>query len=205
MYWDDRYGTETVSHEVLGRMKQLMVDNNTAASHSFLLDDDSSIPFSLDDISNLMEDKVKCATMTCAAERLTLNMFCLAFPCLLVMLRSADGLSPFVMHKVMPGADTIPGNAQCSQFTLIWKAVCTHCNIGVYRRCILMTIHFVISCRTCILRFQCPGVSKIAGTLSFCSEICGGLLLAVMGSQQQTVSVPSCNCLKHTVCHTLRC
>ncbi|KAL0034959.1 hypothetical protein WJX79_002631 [Trebouxia sp. C0005] len=57
MYWDDRYGTETVSHEVLGRMKQLMVDNNTAASHSFLLDDDSSIPFSLDDISNLMEDK----------------------------------------------------------------------------------------------------------------------------------------------------
>jgi myosin-5 len=57
MYWDDRYGTETVSHEVLGRMKQLMVDNNTAASHSFLLDDDSSIPFSLDDISNLMEEK----------------------------------------------------------------------------------------------------------------------------------------------------
>ena len=41
-------------------MKQLMVDNNTAASHSFLLDDDSSIPFSLDDISNLMEDKVRC-------------------------------------------------------------------------------------------------------------------------------------------------
>lgn len=58
MYWDERYNTETVSHEVLGRMKQLMVDNNTAASHSFLLDDDSSIPFSLDDIQNLMEDKV---------------------------------------------------------------------------------------------------------------------------------------------------
>ncbi|KAK9836002.1 hypothetical protein WJX81_005192 [Elliptochloris bilobata] len=57
MYWDDRYNTETVSHEVLGRMKQLMVDNNTAASHSFLLDDDSSIPFSLDDIAALMEDK----------------------------------------------------------------------------------------------------------------------------------------------------
>ncbi|KAK9809830.1 hypothetical protein WJX72_000004 [[Myrmecia] bisecta] len=57
MYWDDRYGTETVSHDVLGRMKQLMVDNNTAASHSFLLDDDSSIPFSLDDIQQLMEDK----------------------------------------------------------------------------------------------------------------------------------------------------
>lgn len=59
MYWDDRYGTETVSHEVLTRMKQLMVENNSAASHSFLLDDDSSIPFSLDDIQNLMEDKVR--------------------------------------------------------------------------------------------------------------------------------------------------
>ena len=66
MYWDDRYGTETVSHEVLGRMKQLMVDNNTAASHSFLLDDDSSIPFSLDDISNLMEDKVSAAHVSCS-------------------------------------------------------------------------------------------------------------------------------------------
>lgn len=43
--------------QVLARMKQLMVDNNTAASHSFLLDDDSSIPFSLDDIASLMEDK----------------------------------------------------------------------------------------------------------------------------------------------------
>ena len=40
-------------------MKQLMVDNNTAASHSFLLDDDSSIPFSLDDIAALMEDKAR--------------------------------------------------------------------------------------------------------------------------------------------------
>jgi hypothetical protein len=40
-------------------MKQLMVDNNTAASHSFLLDDDSSIPFSLDDIQQLMDDKAR--------------------------------------------------------------------------------------------------------------------------------------------------
>lgn len=43
----------------MGRMKQLMVDNNTAASHSFLLDDDSSIPFSLDDIQNLMDEKAR--------------------------------------------------------------------------------------------------------------------------------------------------
>ena len=50
--------------QVLGRMKQLMVDNNTAASHSFLLDDDSSIPFSLDDIQNLMDEKVR-ALLAC--------------------------------------------------------------------------------------------------------------------------------------------
>jgi len=52
--------------QVLGRMKQLMVDNNTAASHSFLLDDDSSIPFSLDDIQNLMDEKVSNSSDMCA-------------------------------------------------------------------------------------------------------------------------------------------
>ena len=67
-----RYGTETVSHDVLQRMKQLMVDNNTAASHSFLLDDDSSIPFSLDDIAALMEDKV-CSRARPRAPRLRLQ------------------------------------------------------------------------------------------------------------------------------------
>ena len=54
--------------QVLGRMKQLMVDNNTAASHSFLLDDDSSIPFSLDDIAALMEDKVRAACSLCISQ-----------------------------------------------------------------------------------------------------------------------------------------
>ena len=53
-----RRGFARSNAQVLGRMKQLMVDNNTAASHSFLLDDDSSIPFSLDDIQQLMDDKV---------------------------------------------------------------------------------------------------------------------------------------------------
>ena len=54
-----RYGTETVSHEVLARMKQLMVDSSAnSASHSFLLDDDSTIPFSQDDIGAMIDDKV---------------------------------------------------------------------------------------------------------------------------------------------------
>ena len=62
-HWDGVHGGALTAGfpavQVLARMKQLMVDNNTAASHSFLLDDDSSIPFSLDDIAALMEDKAR--------------------------------------------------------------------------------------------------------------------------------------------------
>ena len=55
MYWDDKYGTETVSQEVLVAMKELMMkDQNTNMSNSFLLDDDSSIHFTIDDISGTM-------------------------------------------------------------------------------------------------------------------------------------------------------
>ncbi|KIY92369.1 hypothetical protein MNEG_15594 [Monoraphidium neglectum] len=61
MYWDDKYNTETVSSEVLARMKQAMVESSasSAASHSFLLDDDSTLPFSAADIVGQMDDKVR--------------------------------------------------------------------------------------------------------------------------------------------------
>nr|XP_027111216.1 myosin-9-like [Coffea arabica] len=56
MYWDDKYGTHSVSSEVISKMRVLMTeDSNNAVSNSFLLDDDSSIPFSVDDISKSME------------------------------------------------------------------------------------------------------------------------------------------------------
>ncbi|GJP38325.1 hypothetical protein CLOM_g22778 [Closterium sp. NIES-68] len=52
MYWDDKYGTHTVSSEVISEMRRRMSDeSNASASNSFLLDDDSSIPFSVEDIS----------------------------------------------------------------------------------------------------------------------------------------------------------
>ncbi|GFY98486.1 myosin family protein with Dil [Actinidia rufa] len=52
MYWDDKYGTHSVSSEVISTMRVMMTeDSNNAVSSSFLLDDDSSIPFSVDDIS----------------------------------------------------------------------------------------------------------------------------------------------------------
>ncbi|XP_062155065.1 myosin-17-like [Alnus glutinosa] len=57
MYWDDKYGTHSVSTDVISRMRIMMTeDSNNAASSSFLLDDDdSSIPFSVDDISKSMQ------------------------------------------------------------------------------------------------------------------------------------------------------
>ncbi|KAK8712719.1 hypothetical protein V6N13_147948 [Hibiscus sabdariffa] len=56
MYWDDKYGTHSVSPDVIADMRVLMTeDSNNAVSNSFLLDDDSSIPFSVDDLSRSME------------------------------------------------------------------------------------------------------------------------------------------------------
>ncbi|XP_027365893.1 myosin-9-like isoform X2 [Abrus precatorius] len=56
MYWDDKYGTHSVSSDVISNMRVLMTeDSNNAVSNSFLLDDDSSIPFSVDDISKSNE------------------------------------------------------------------------------------------------------------------------------------------------------
>jgi len=57
MYWDDRYNTESVSHEVLAAMKQKMVEGNSSSSHSFLLDDDSTLPFAAAEVLGAMDDK----------------------------------------------------------------------------------------------------------------------------------------------------
>ncbi|XP_022732061.1 myosin-15-like isoform X8 [Durio zibethinus] len=51
MYWDDKYGTQSVSNEVVAEMREMLnKDNQYLASNSFLLDDDLSIPFSTEDI-----------------------------------------------------------------------------------------------------------------------------------------------------------
>ncbi|XP_042013386.1 myosin-11-like isoform X1 [Salvia splendens] len=56
MYWDDKYGTHSLSPDVVSSMRILMTeDSNNAVSSSFLLDDDSSIPFSVDDMSKSMD------------------------------------------------------------------------------------------------------------------------------------------------------
>ncbi|GFP89986.1 myosin-9 [Phtheirospermum japonicum] len=56
MYWDEKYGTHSLSPDVIANMRVLMTeDSNNDVSSSFLLDDDSSIPFSVDDLSKSMD------------------------------------------------------------------------------------------------------------------------------------------------------
>nr|KJB42401.1 hypothetical protein B456_007G150900 [Gossypium raimondii] len=58
LYWDDNYNTRSVAPNVISSMRVLMTeDSNDAASSSFLLDDNSSIPFSVDDLSNSLQEK----------------------------------------------------------------------------------------------------------------------------------------------------
>ncbi|KAG2545907.1 hypothetical protein PVAP13_9KG467505 [Panicum virgatum] len=57
MFWDDKYGAQGLSQEVIGKMRTMTTDDTiTTPNSSFLLDDDSSIPISLDDIAHLMLD-----------------------------------------------------------------------------------------------------------------------------------------------------
>ncbi|CAN6292499.1 unnamed protein product [Urochloa humidicola] len=57
MFWDDKYGAQGLSQEVIGKMRTMTTDDSiTTPNSSFLLDDDSSIPISLDDIARLMLD-----------------------------------------------------------------------------------------------------------------------------------------------------
>ncbi|KAL8258997.1 hypothetical protein R6Q59_026950 [Mikania micrantha] len=58
LYWDDNYNTRSVSPDVISSMRILMTeDSNNASSSSFLLDDNSSIPFSVDDLSSSLQVK----------------------------------------------------------------------------------------------------------------------------------------------------
>ncbi|EMS55825.1 Myosin-J heavy chain [Triticum urartu] len=63
MYWDDMSGTNVLSAEFTSSMRATMhEESNSLSSFSVLLDDDSSIPFSLDDIAKSMpniEDTVE--------------------------------------------------------------------------------------------------------------------------------------------------
>ncbi|PWA44479.1 myosin-6 [Artemisia annua] len=73
LYWDDNYNTKSVSQEVILSMRVLMTeDSNTAVSSSFLLDDNSSIPFSVDDLSTSLQVKDFADCRTCRESCLSL-------------------------------------------------------------------------------------------------------------------------------------
>ncbi|KAK6162793.1 hypothetical protein DH2020_002634 [Rehmannia glutinosa] len=57
MFWDDKYGTQGLSTEVIAKMKVLTVEDSISTpNNTFLLDVDSSIPFSMDEISQSFRD-----------------------------------------------------------------------------------------------------------------------------------------------------
>ncbi|XP_022874207.1 myosin-6-like [Olea europaea var. sylvestris] len=57
LYRDDNFNTSSVSPDIISSMKNIMMlDSHDADSNSFLLDDNSSIPFSVDDISSSLQD-----------------------------------------------------------------------------------------------------------------------------------------------------
>ncbi|XP_051120458.1 myosin-6-like [Andrographis paniculata] len=58
LYWDDKYNTRSVSPDVISSMRVLMTeDSNNAISSSFLLDDNSCIPFSIDELAESIDSK----------------------------------------------------------------------------------------------------------------------------------------------------
>ncbi|XP_022152731.1 myosin-12 [Momordica charantia] len=51
MFWDDKYGTQGLSPDLIGRMRVLLAEDSiNIPNNSFLLDVDSSIPFSIEEI-----------------------------------------------------------------------------------------------------------------------------------------------------------
>ncbi|PON86367.1 Myosin [Trema orientale] len=51
MFWDDKYGAQGLSSEVIGKMRVLMAEDSiNMPNNSFLLDVDSSIPFTMEEI-----------------------------------------------------------------------------------------------------------------------------------------------------------
>ncbi|XP_043691313.1 myosin-12 isoform X2 [Telopea speciosissima] len=57
MFWDDKYGSQGLSPDVIGKMRALMTEESSnMPNNSFLLDVDSSVPFSPDELSRSFPD-----------------------------------------------------------------------------------------------------------------------------------------------------
>nr|ABN08189.1 Dilute [Medicago truncatula] len=57
MFWDDKYGTQGLSPDVISRMRVLMTEDSTnILNNSFLLEVESSIPFLMEELFRSMSD-----------------------------------------------------------------------------------------------------------------------------------------------------
>ncbi|CAN0915754.1 XI-2 [Linum grandiflorum] len=56
LYWDDNYNTRSVSPDVISSMKTLVTDDSSN-DHSFLLEDSSRLPFTVEEVCNSFQDK----------------------------------------------------------------------------------------------------------------------------------------------------
>ncbi|XP_022859055.1 myosin-12-like isoform X1 [Olea europaea var. sylvestris] len=57
MFWDDKYGAQGLSPEIIAKMKSLTLEDSiNTPNNTFLLDVDSSIPFSIEEISQSFQD-----------------------------------------------------------------------------------------------------------------------------------------------------
>ncbi|CAN1789964.1 XI-2 [Linum perenne] len=56
LYWDDNYNTRSVSPDVISSMKILVTDD-ASNDHSFLLEDSTRLPFSIEEICNSFQGK----------------------------------------------------------------------------------------------------------------------------------------------------
>ncbi|KAK6933673.1 Myosin, N-terminal, SH3-like [Dillenia turbinata] len=60
MFWDDKYGTHGFSPELIGKMRTMVVEDSSVPNNSFLLDVDSSIPFSVEELSRSSPEISQC-------------------------------------------------------------------------------------------------------------------------------------------------
>ncbi|XP_030962700.1 myosin-12-like [Quercus lobata] len=57
MFWDDKYGTHGLPPDVIGKMRMMMAEDSiNMPNNSFLLDVDSSIPFSMEEMFRSLSD-----------------------------------------------------------------------------------------------------------------------------------------------------
>jgi len=121
-----RYNTESVSHEVLAAMKQKMVEGNSSSSHSFLLDDDSTLPFAAAEVLGAMDDKDLYTGAPSADAHLSLVLQCGSMVVVVVAMQAQRCSQSFV-H--VAGSLLLLTLCTAAFFSCVWSS-CSRANLG---------------------------------------------------------------------------